>query len=191
VKILSVTAGLYRVGATWLGLVLLQGGPISAQRGSIDFTVSGNSTVRAWTCTVRGTVEITTGSGAAAPGFERGVQTATLTVPVQDFACPDAEMKEELLAAMRATEFPQITFRLDGYQPEEQGAVARGSLTILDRTQPVSMPLTLTPSGAGVHVQGGTSLDVTAYGVEPPVVRMGLLRVRPQIRIEFTGIIAP
>jgi polyisoprenoid-binding protein YceI len=136
---------------------------------------------------VQGTAQITTGSGAAARGFDRGVQSATLTVPVQAFDCPEAEMREHLLEAMRATEFPQITFRLDTYQPGGQGAVANGSLTILDRTQAVSFPLTLTPGAGGVQVQGELSLDMTAYGVEPPVVMMGLLRVRPQIRIEFTG----
>ena len=32
---------------------------------------------------------------------------------------------------------------------------------------------------------------MTAYGVEPPVVMLGLLRVRPQIRIQFEGIVVP
>ena len=32
---------------------------------------------------------------------------------------------------------------------------------------------------------------MTEYGVEPPVVLLGLLRVRPQIRIEFEGLVAP
>ena len=32
---------------------------------------------------------------------------------------------------------------------------------------------------------------MTTYGVEPPVVMLGLLRVRPRIRIQFSGIITP
>ena len=39
----TVTAGI-------VGLALLQAGPASAQRSSVDFTVSGTSTVRGWTC---------------------------------------------------------------------------------------------------------------------------------------------
>jgi hypothetical protein len=179
-------AGFALVAAT-----LLFGAPLVGQQNTIDFTVSGNSTVRGWTCTVKGTAQVTAGSGAAARGFDNGVQSATLTVPVQDFVCPEAEMREHLLEAMRATEFPQITFRLEGYDPTGQGAVANGSLTILDRTQPVSVPLTLAPASGGVQVQGDIPLDMTTYGVEPPVVMLGLLRVRPQIRIEFTGVVAP
>jgi polyisoprenoid-binding protein YceI len=173
------------------GYALLYAGPLAAQQGTIDFTVSGNSTVRGWTCTVKGTAQVTSGTGAAARGFDRGVQAATITVPLEAFVCPEDEMRQHLLEAMRATEFPHITFRLDGYEPSGQGAVANGSLTILDRTQPVSVPLTLTPGAGGVQIQGSLPLDMTTYGVEPPVVMLGLLRVRPQIRIEFTGTVTP
>ncbi len=38
---------------------------------------------------------------------------------------------------------------------------------------------------------GEVSLDMTAYGVEPPVVMLGLLRVRPQVRIQFEGLVVP
>jgi polyisoprenoid-binding protein YceI len=171
-----------------VGTALLVGAPLAAQQGTVDFTVSGGSTVRGWTCTVKGSAQITPG-GTAARGFDRGVQTATLTVPVQDFVCPEAEMREHLLDAMRATEFPQITFRLDSYQPGGQGATANGSLTILDRTNQVSFPLTLTPTAGGVQIQGELPLNMTAYGVEPPVVMLGLMRVRPDLRIEFSGVV--
>jgi polyisoprenoid-binding protein YceI len=160
-------------------------------QSTIDFTVSGNSTVRGWTCTVKGAAQVTTGGGAPARGFDRGVQSVTLTVPVQDFVCPEAEMREHLLEAMRATQFPQIVFRLQGYEAGGPGATANGSLTILDRTLPVSVPLTLTPGAGGVQIAGDVPLDMATYGVEPPVVFMGLLRVRPAIRIQFTGVVAP
>lgn len=182
---------LARVCTIACGLALLRGAPVAAQQGAIDFTVSGGSTVRGWTCTVKGNAQVTSGSGAAARGFDRGVQSAIITVPLEAFVCPEEEMRQHLLEAMRATEFAQITFRLDNYQPGGQGAVANGSLTILDRTQPVSFPLTLTPGSGGVQIQGELPLDMTTYGVEPPVVMLGLLRVRPQIRIEFSGVVTP
>jgi len=173
--------------AVAVGLVLAAAGTVAAQQSTVDFTVSGNSTVRGWTCTVRGTGEVTAGSAAAVRGFDGGVQAATLTVPVSSFQCPEEQMREHLLEAMRAAEFPEITFRLQSYQPSGQGAVATGTLTILNSTQPVTLPVFLTPQGSGVQIQGELPLDMTTYGVEPPVVFGGLLRVRPQIRIEFSG----
>ena len=99
-------------------------------------------------------------------------------------------MREHLLEAMRANEFPRITFTLDSYEASGQGAVANGSLTILDATRDVSFPISLTPSGGGVAIAGELPLDVTDYGVEPPVVMLGLMRVRPEIRIQFSGMVA-
>ena len=180
----TVTAGI-------VGMALLQAGPASAQRSSVDFTVSGTSTVRGWTCSVTGSARVTVGSSTPVRGLDGGVQTATLSVPVDDFICPDEEMREHLLEAMRADEFPEITFRLEGYEANSQGTVNTGTLTILDATEEVSFPLSLTPSGSGVQIEGELALDMTTYGVEPPVVMLGLLRVRPRIRIQFSGIITP
>ena len=179
-----VTAGV-------VALALLQGGTAAAQEATIDFTVSGSSTIRGWTCTVPGTAQVTAGSSTAVRGLADGVQAATLSLRVKDFVCPQEEMREHLLEAMRADEFTEITFRLGGYEASGQGAATTGTLTILDSTKEVSFPLSLTPSGAGVRMEGELALDMTTYGVEPPVVMLGLLRVRPQIRIEFTGLLAP
>ncbi len=193
---LAAWTGLARTGlvrtatAGMVGLALLQADQASAQ-GSVDFTVSGTSTVRGWTCEVTGSAQVTVGSGAAVRGLADGVQAATLTVPVGDFVCPDEEMTEHLLEALRADEFPEITFRLVSYEAGGQGATTTGTLTILDAVRGVSFPLSLTPSGSGVRIAGEVALDMTAYGVEPPVVMLGLMRVRPNIRIQFSGTITP
>ena len=180
----TVTAGI-------VGLALLQAGPASAHRSSVDFTVSGTSTVRGWTCSVTGSARVTVGSSTPVRGLADGVQAATLTVPVQEFDCPQDEMTDHLLEAMRVDEFPEITFLLEGYEASGQGAVTTGTLTMLDATEEVTFPLSLTPSGSGVQIEGELALDMTTYGVEPPVVMLGLMRVRPQIRIQFSGIITP
>ena len=187
---LAFRTGLARtVTASLVGLALLQAGSASAQRSSVYFTVSGTSTVRGWTCSVTGSAQVTVGSSTPVRGLADGVQAATLTVPVEEFYCPDEEMIEHLLEALRPDEFPEITFQLEGYEGSGQGAVTTGTLTILNATREVSFPLSLTPSGSGVRIEGELALDMTAYGVEPPVVMLGLLRVRPQIRIQFSGVI--
>lgn len=49
----------------------------------------------------------------------------------------------------------------------------------------------MTPAGSGVRIEGGLPLDMTTYGVEPPGVMLGLTRVRPQIRIDFSDNLTP
>ena len=177
--------------AVSVGLALLAAPPAAAQQSPVDFTVSGTSTIRGWTCSVQGTAQVTSGSSTPAPGFANGVQTATLTVPVNAFNCPNDDMTEHLLEAMKADEFAEIIFELEGYEAAGRQTVASGTLTITGVTEPVSFPVSLTPSGAGVEIEGELRLDMTTFGVEPPVVMLGVLRVRPQIRIQFTGRIAP
>ena len=178
------------IGAA-VGLSFVQPVPSAAQSSAVEFTVSGTSTIRGWTCTVQGAAEVAPGAGPPAPGFDAGVQSATLSVPVNGFDCPEEEMRQHLLEAMRADEFENITFRLEGYEVAGRQAQATGSLTILDTTEPVTFPVSLSPSGGGVTIAGELRLDMTTYGVEPPVVMLGLLRVRPQIAIQFEGLVSP
>ena len=177
--------------SAFTGLALLAASPAAAQPSPVHFTVSGTSTIRGWTCSVQGAAEVAPGSSTPAPGFADGVQAAALVVPVADFECPDETMTEHLLEAMKPAEFAEITFRLDNYEATPGGAEASGALTIQDVTQAVSFPISLRPSGAGVEIAGELRLDMTTYGVEPPTVMLGLLRVRPDIRIEFQGLVAP
>lgn len=186
-----MTARVGGLAACLIASTLLGAQTVHAQDATVDFTVSGNSTIRGWTCTVQGTADVTTGSAAAIPGLDDGVQAATLTVQVADFVCPDDEMKEHLLQAMRADEFPTITFVLGGYEASADGAATNGSLTILDTTREVSLNVSMGQSGSGARLEGELGLDMTDYGVEPPVVMLGMLRVRPAIRIEFSGTVSP
>ncbi len=104
----------------------------------------------------------------------------------RDFGRPDADVQQTkaLLAAL-------IIRVLDEEGLSTRKAQATGALTITGVTEPVSFPISLTPSGQGVEIEGDLRLDMTTFGVEPPVVMLGLLQVRPQIRIEFKGLVTP
>jgi polyisoprenoid-binding protein YceI len=182
-------------GATFavcLGLAALAR-PSSAQEPGVEFTVSGTSTVRGWTCSARGVVAVTpaTAGAQAVPGFPTGVQAATVTVPLRAFACPNDEMTQHLREAMKADTFPEIVYRLEKYEVAGTQAQATGTMTITGVSQPLSFPVTLKAAGKGVQVEGNTRLDMTKFGVDPPVVFLGLMKVGPQIRIEFKGLVTP
>jgi polyisoprenoid-binding protein YceI len=164
---------------------------VGAQQPNLDFTVSGTSTIRGWTCTAKGTLAVKPGGGPAVPGFPNGVQSATLTVPVKGFTCPEAEMTEHLMQAMKPEQFPEIVYKVEKYEIAGTQAQATGTMTIQGKSQPLMVPVGVKASGAGVSLEGNTRLDMTTYGVEPPVVMLGMLKVGPQIRIEFKGLVTP
>lgn len=175
-----------------VGLVALGALPATAQQPNIDFSVSGTSTIRGWTCSVKGTIAVTPGTSGlpAAPGYPNGVQSATVTIPLKAFSCPNEEMTQHLHEAMKSDKFADIVFRLEKYEVAGGQANATGTMTIVGNSQPHSFPLTLKASDQGVQVEGNTRLDMTKWGVDPPVVMLGLLKVGPQIRIEFKGVVA-
>lgn len=175
------------------GMLILQAHLAAAQQPNADFTVSGTSTIRGWTCSARGVIAVTPAKSGAqpVPGFASGVQTATVTVPVKAFTCPNDEMTQHLLEAMKADKFSEIVYRLEKYEVAGGQAQATGTMTITGVAQPISFPVTLKASAPGVQVEGNTRLDMTKFGIEPPVVMLGLLKVGPQIRIEFKGLVAP
>jgi hypothetical protein len=173
------------------GLSCLSAGPASAQEPNVDFTISGTSTVRGWTCAAKGVMAVTPGAGAAqpAPGFSKGVQTATVTVPLKAFRCPNDEMTQHLLEAMKAEKFSEVVYRLERYDAKGAEVQTTGTMTVTGVTQPVNFPLTLKESPQGVQVEGNTRIDMTKFGLEPPVVMLGMLKVGPQVRIEFKGLL--
>lgn len=165
--------------------------PAAAQTSTVDFTISGSSTVRNWTCTAQGTVAVTAATaGTAVPGFATGVQGAVVTVPLKAFRCPNDEMTQHLNEAMQSEKFPEIVYRLEKYEMAGGQPQATGTMTVTGVSQPVTFPLTLTPAGQGVQVEGTTRIDFATFKLEPPTVFLGMLKVGPQVRIAFKGSIA-
>ena len=164
----------------------------AAQQPNADFSVSGTSTIRGWTCSAKGVIAVTPGTGTSqpVPGFAGGVQTATVTIPVKAFVCPNDEMTQHLLEAMKADKFSEIVYRLERYELTAGQAQASGTMTITGVSQPITFPVALKASPQGVQVEGNTRLDMTKFGVDPPVVMLGMLKVGPQIRIEFRGLVS-
>ena len=164
--------------------------PGAAQTSTVDFTISGSSTVRNWTCTAQGTIAITPATaGTPVPGFDKGVQSATVTVPLKAFQCPDAEMTQHLNEAMKSDKFPEVVYRLEKYELAAGQPQAAGTLTVTGVTRPVTFPITLTAVDKGVQVAGNTRIEFATFGLEPPAVFLGMLKVGPQLRIEFKGLV--
>ena len=97
-------------------------------------------------------------------------------------------MNQHLFETMKPDKFPEIVYKLEKY--DVAGASGPGDGNADDSGidaahHPPDRVLTETPQG--VQIEGNTRIDMTKFGVEPPVVMLGMLKVGPQIRIEFKG----
>lgn len=157
------------------------------------FTISGTSTVRAWSCPAQGVMKITPGKASPpVPGYPSGVQSATITVPVKAIECEEEQMKDHLREALKEKTFPQIVYQLGQYtMTGPDTARATGKMTITGVTKPIDFDIKLVPSAQGVRTVGDTSVDLMQFGVAPPAIWQGLLKVGKDVRIRFDAVLPP
>jgi polyisoprenoid-binding protein YceI len=90
---------------------------------------------------------------------------------------------------MKAEQFQEIVYRVERYEAAGAQVQAHGTMTITGTSLPTSVPVAVKAAPGGVLLEGNTRLDMTKFGVQPPVVMLGMLKVAPQIRIEFKGMV--
>ena len=179
----------------WGGAVVLlaaaQGA--AAQQLGTTLTIAGTSTVRSWTCEARGFAMTPTPTR----GFEDGVlerrktlETVTVTFPVAAIECGNGTMNSHLRKALKADEHPEITYTMSTYEIRDaEGGVAvetEGRLTIAGEERPIAMDVTVAKDAdGGIRVKGLQSIDMTEFGVTPPKLMLGTLKVGRTATVEF------
>ena len=178
-----------RVAIVAAALAALAPGAVRAQSPRGGLAISGSSTMRDWTCSARQFATARDHAGRLTPAAARGVQ---LTFPVDAIDCGDADMNHHLRHALKASRYPTITFGLPDSEVARALAAGpvpvrvRGQLTIAGETRPIQTDVTVRRApGQGLQVQGEQSLRMTDFGVKPPVLMLGLLKVRDVVHVAF------
>lgn len=156
-------------------------------------TISGTSTVRPWECrvpTYRMTLEPTSGYEQPVLDGTKAIQSLQLTIDVDSIDCGIGKMNEHLRKALRADKYGQIEFDLRLYDlsaaSEGIDATAEGQLTIDATSRPVTLQIHLTPGKDGtLQARGQYTLDMKDYGVKPPKLMFGMLKVGKDVKVAF------
>ena len=156
--------------------------------------VDGTSTVRSFSCaaaTIDARVETTAprAVGAVLDG-QKVVRSATLTVPAAALDCRNGTMNEHMLKALKAKEFPAITFTVATYDLSTGGGGAQGTATgelqLGGATRPITVTGTVARDADGaLHITGSYPLRMTEWGLKPPSLMMGTMKVNPQVKVGF------
>lgn len=182
--------------ATMIGaaavLALGLAGGVSGQAAA-TLVIDGTSTIRDWSCeSASFTVEPDPRSG-----FEEGVlraepalETVTLRFPVSAIDCGNGKMNDHMWKALEAKEHPQIRYSLSRYEiaAAESGVAVRadGELTIAGTARPITTAVTVVrDAGGGLRVQGEQVVKMTDFGVKPPTLMLGTLKVGDEVRVRF------
>lgn len=159
-------------------------------------SVLGTSTVHQWTCTSKETkVSLQRADGATSTDpielVKAGqVVAVDVTVPVATLHSEKAGLDKNMLKAMNASQHPDVTVHLDKFTPAAGAAdtlklQAEGTLTIAGTTKPVVLAGHLVAGDGGVWLMGEYDLKMSQYGIKPPTMMMGTIRVGDPVTIKY------
>lgn len=123
--------------------------------------------------------------------LQRGGLTAlTVKVPVAKMESGEKGLDKNMRNALKADANPDISFELSGYEVEpgaEGGAVAKaaGFLTIAGARKETAVEGRVELTPAGLRVRGGKTFLMSEYGVKPPTLMMGMIKVKDQVSVKF------
>lgn len=161
----------------------------------------GSSTVRDFECqatTLDGTfaIELAT-SQVDVAALGNAVADVALDIPVARIDCGNGTMNDHMRKALNAEERPMIHFRYDGHEvsPDPDGTAGvriNGRLTINGQERVVTMDArAVAEDGETLRVVGNYELDMTEYGVKPPRLMLGTLKVHDNVTVHFDLVLKP
>jgi polyisoprenoid-binding protein YceI len=191
---LLLLAGLLALGSR-------SGAQISVQSGG-SLRIEGDSTLHKWSSTatvVAMTFQLMDGAPASLTEAIKAskVKSMEVSIPVAGLKSGDSGLDRNLRNAMKEKKFPNVVYRLVRYETAKgagEGIVpanTAGELTIAGRTRTVTMDVVFRLSPDGASVSGSCPLNMSDYGIEPPKLLLGAIKVRDPITIRFDLFLKP
>ncbi|MBA3891339.1 MAG: YceI family protein [Gemmatimonadaceae bacterium] len=156
--------------------------------------VEGTSTTKSWSCKApavdANVVAINAEAPAAIVNGEKAVRSVTVRVAAPRLDCGNGTMTKHALKALKADDHKTITFALASYDLakalEGTKGTLKGTLTLAGVAKPVAIVATAKPAPAGqVRITGSYALKMTEYGMKPPNLMLGAMKVGDEVTIGF------
>ena len=180
--------------------------PLSLATGSV-LSLEGTSTLHDFESrTTQSTLTLTrdpattvgTGSaGLAALVRGAGVRGLDLDVPVLTLRSEKSALDKNLWKALKATQYPTIHFHLAKYSilgsPTADTLTIRGegTLSIAGVQRPDTLDAKVFHTPQGLWLTGSEPLLMSTFGITPPKMMMGTLRVADAIVVRYRLLLAP
>lgn len=164
--------------------------PLTLKAGS-RLWFDGTSTVRSWSCeapTIQAAIDADAGAPAAVLAGQKAVKTVSLTFPVDKLDCDNKTMNGHMWKALNASTHKTIQFTLTGYELAKATAVAgtlQGTLLLNGQSRPITVSAQFAQGDGGLRVTGKYDLKMTDWGVVPPKLMMGTLKVGEVVSVNF------
>ncbi len=157
----------------------------------------GTSTVRNWDCkapNIEAAIDAEAGAQAAVLDGRKAVRTVDLTFAVSSLDCENRTMNNHMGNALNAEEHQNIRFTLTNYTLAKAAATTgtlEGSLMINGQTRPISVPVQFADAAGALRVTGRYPMAMTDWGVRPPRLMMGTMKVGDTVTVNFDLLLQP
>ena len=174
------------------------GAPELAFQPGSSLWIEGTSTMRNYRCSaavVEGSVAAERAGSLA--DLAGGVGGVDVSVRVAGLDCRNQTMNSHMRNALEVERHPVIRFVAPSVAVASRGAegTARvtGTLTIAGTERPLTLVAAVAEeaNGGGVRVRGSTRLRMTEFGVRPPTLMLGTVRVHDPVTVHFDVVLKP
>jgi polyisoprenoid-binding protein YceI len=155
--------------------------------------IDGSSSIRSFSCKageVSAVVEAT-GPNAISQLLtgDKDVKIVHVTVPAERLDCGNGTMNEHMRKAIKLSEHKSIEFRLADYDiarnADGVSGTINGTLLLGGVTKPITLKAEGKPEGGMLHVTGSYDLDMTEYGLKPPTLMFGRIKVGKTVKVNY------
>jgi len=155
--------------------------------------IDGTSTVRSFSCKAGEVNAVVEANGPnAIPQLltgDKGVKAVRVTVPAQGLDCNNGTMNEHMRKAIKLSEHKSIEFRLTDYDVTRNAdgvsGTINGTLLLGGVTKPISMKAEGKEDGGMLHITGSYPLKMTEYGLKPPTLMFGRIKVGETVTVKY------
>ena len=160
-------------------------------------TLAGSSNVHDWACSssaLNATIALDAAYDTKSLAtIDKPINKVLVTIPVKSLKCGHGKMDDNMYKALKAEQFPEITYVLTSYEVDKAkttadgfAALTKGDLTVAGQTRTVEIPITaLRKEGGAMKGEGTVAMKMTDFGIKPPVALLGTLRTKDEIQITF------
>jgi polyisoprenoid-binding protein YceI len=129
--------------------------------------------------------------------LQGAVESVSLNVSPARIDCRNGTMNEHTLKALKANANPQITFRSTSFEMlpgegEHATVRARGQLTMAGQSKAVTIEGTASQLANGaVQFRGSFPLMMREWGMSPPSLMLGTIKVGNRVVVNYDVILRP
>jgi polyisoprenoid-binding protein YceI len=155
--------------------------------------IDGTSSIRSFSCKAGEVNAVIEGAGPSLISQlltgDKGVKTVRVTVPAERLDCGNGTMNDHMRKAIKLSEHKSIEFQLADYDlarnADGVSGTLNGTLLLGGVTKPITLKAEGKSEGGMLHVTGSYDLDMTEYGVKPPTVMFGRIKVGKTVKVNY------